>query len=317
MRDPSARTAPPTRAQALARVGEAFAVAGIPGAGPHLQVCLDVDGTIFPRQRTISRRVKQAIADHLAAGTHVVIATGRGRQAAQFILDMLPFDSTVLVCSNGAQTLFTGSTRIPGVPVREVSTPGVPDGTHHVANLHTFPQDVLVRAIEGVRRALPHSFLAVEPIDGLRRVSPGLTTGYLVEPPYLEEPDSGLALPDVMRMIVVDPVLDTPSMLSAIAAQHLTGALFAASGPSWLDVSPAGVTKASAVEQLRSQFGVAPTATVAVGDGGNDVAMLQWARLGIAMGSARNYVKDAADLVTATVEDDGAAIVLEALLQRA
>jgi hydroxymethylpyrimidine pyrophosphatase-like HAD family hydrolase len=52
-------------------------------------------------------------------------------------------------------------------------------------------------------------------------------------------------------------------------------------------------------------------ATLAVGDGGNDIEMLRWAGLGVAMGHAPDEVKAAADEVTGSVHEDGLAQVLE------
>jgi hydroxymethylpyrimidine pyrophosphatase-like HAD family hydrolase len=82
----------------------------------------------------------------------------------------------------------------------------------------------------------------------------------------------------------------------------------------WLDIAAAGVTKASALERLRGQLGAEPHATVAIGDGRNDIEMLGWAGRGVAMGQAPAEVIAVADEVTASVFDDGAAHVLLSLL---
>ena len=82
----------------------------------------------------------------------------------------------------------------------------------------------------------------------------------------------------------------------------------------WMDINPEGVTKASALEQVRRKLGIEPANTVAVGDQRNDVEMLEWAARGVAMGQAPDEVKAAADAVTAPIEDDGAALVLRSLL---
>jgi hydroxymethylpyrimidine pyrophosphatase-like HAD family hydrolase len=74
------------------------------------------------------------------------------------------------------------------------------------------------------------------------------------------------------------------------------------------------VSKASALEDLRKRLGVEPFATVAVGDGANDLEMLAWAARGVAMGHASEPVRQAADEVTGTIEDDGAVDVLRSLL---
>jgi len=66
--------------------------------------------------------------------------------------------------------------------------------------------------------------------------------------------------------------------------------------------------------QVRLQLGIDPSRTVAVGDGRNDIEMLGWAGRGVAMGQAPEEVIAVADEVTASVFDDGAALVLRSLL---
>ncbi|WP_348525337.1 HAD family hydrolase [Luteimicrobium album] len=65
---------------------------------------------------------------------------------------------------------------------------------------------------------------------------------------------------------------------------------------------------------VRRRLGVEPWATVAIGDGRNDLGMLEWAARGVAMGHADDVVKAAADEVTGTIDEDGAAAVLRSLL---
>jgi hydroxymethylpyrimidine pyrophosphatase-like HAD family hydrolase len=80
---------------------------------------------------------------------------------------------------------------------------------------------------------------------------------------------------------------------------------------SWLTAGPAGVTKGSELELLRVRLGVSAEDTLAIGDGSNDVEMLRWAAHGVAMGQAPAIVRAAADAVTGTISEDGAAAVLD------
>jgi len=81
-------------------------------------------------------------------------------------------------------------------------------------------------------------------------------------------------------------------------------------GESYADLTATGVSKAAALERLRCRLGVAPAATLAVGDGTNDIAMLAWAGHGIAMGQASAHVRAAADEVCPPVTADGLATAL-------
>ena len=71
-----------------------------------------------------------------------------------------------------------------------------------------------------------------------------------------------------------------------------------------------GVSKASGLELVADRLGVDAADVLAIGDGRNDIEMLQWAGRGVAMGQAVEVVQDAADAVTGTVHDEGAATEL-------
>jgi HAD superfamily hydrolase (TIGR01484 family) len=81
----------------------------------------------------------------------------------------------------------------------------------------------------------------------------------------------------------------------------------------WLDVTPGGVSKATALETVRERLGVDPERTVAVGDSINDIEALTWAARGVAMGNAPTQVREAADTITGSLDQHGAAMVLRSL----
>ena len=75
--------------------------------------------------------------------------------------------------------------------------------------------------------------------------------------------------------------------------------------PLFADVIPKGCSKAIGIDKIIEHFGISLDETMAFGDGGNDVSMLVHAGIGVAMGNAVNDVKEKADYVTTTVDDDG------------
>lgn len=78
-----------------------------------------------------------------------------------------------------------------------------------------------------------------------------------------------------------------------------------------LEASPRGITKASGLEELCKFLGIDIADTVAIGDGHNDVEILQAAGVGVAMGNARDDIKQLADFVTADNDHDGVAVAIE------
>ena len=75
--------------------------------------------------------------------------------------------------------------------------------------------------------------------------------------------------------------------------------------PAFTDIVAAGNSKAVGMDAICRHYGIRQEETIAFGDGGNDIEMLQWAGIGIAMGNADDSVKRHADLVTTDVDHEG------------
>ena len=83
------------------------------------------------------------------------------------------------------------------------------------------------------------------------------------------------------------------------------------SEPYFLEVLPKGIDKAASLERLLSRLGMGKEQMIACGDGYNDLSMIQYAGLGVAMENAVFPVKKAADYVTYSNDNDGVAHVVE------
>jgi Cof subfamily protein (haloacid dehalogenase superfamily) len=75
--------------------------------------------------------------------------------------------------------------------------------------------------------------------------------------------------------------------------------------PLFTDVVPAGSSKRVGIDKMLEYFRIPLNECMAFGDGGNDVAMLQHAGIGVAMGNAEDDVKQYADYITDSVDEDG------------
>lgn len=75
--------------------------------------------------------------------------------------------------------------------------------------------------------------------------------------------------------------------------------------PLFTDVIPLGSSKRVGIDKMLAHFGIALDETMAFGDGGNDISMLQHVGIGVAMGNAGEEVKRVANHVTSSVDDDG------------
>lgn len=75
--------------------------------------------------------------------------------------------------------------------------------------------------------------------------------------------------------------------------------------PYFADVNPKGINKMKGIQRMAQRYHLDLSKTMAFGDGGNDVPMLQGCTIGVAMGNAKDDVKEIADYVTTSADDDG------------
>ena len=93
--------------------------------------------------------------------------------------------------------------------------------------------------------------------------------------------------------------------------QFLPGCESTRWNPMFTDIVPAGGNKRVGMEKMLEHLGIAREETMAFGDGGNDIPMLAYAGIGVAMGNASEEVKKYADFVTRSVDEDGIVYALQ------
>ena len=97
--------------------------------------------------------------------------------------------------------------------------------------------------------------------------------------------------------------------------EHFAGRLYISKSlPYFLEFASPEVTKAAGLDFLAKQLGFSRERTVAFGDGENDIELVDWAGYGVAVENADERVKEIADFICPSVEEEGVAQVLEAYL---
>ncbi|MGO4236295.1 HAD family hydrolase [Pseudarthrobacter sp. YAF2] len=268
---------------------------GFAGIDQKLMVALDVDGTLVDHDGHMTPGVRDAAQAVVAAGHEVMIATGRSLNATLPVIEKIGIERGFAVCSNGGVTLRLH--------------PELANG-YEIIHKATFDPGPALRAL---RERLPSAKYALEDADGNF-----LSTERFQDASFGVEAvgvDFHTMLEATAVRVVVFSTENTPEEFNeAIEHVGLAGVTYSVGWTAWLDIAAAGVTKASALENLRLRLGIEQHRTVAVGDGRNDIEMLSWAGRGVAMGQAPEEVIAAADEVTHSVFDDGAAHVLRSLL---
>ncbi len=83
------------------------------------------------------------------------------------------------------------------------------------------------------------------------------------------------------------------------------------SEPYFLELVPKGIDKAASLEVLLRKIGLTADVMIACGDGFNDISMIKYAGLGVAMANAQQEVRDNADFITGSNDEDGIVKVIE------
>jgi 5-amino-6-(5-phospho-D-ribitylamino)uracil phosphatase len=83
------------------------------------------------------------------------------------------------------------------------------------------------------------------------------------------------------------------------------------SDPLNIEVNPLGVNKASGLQLVCDKLGIRPDQVATIGDSLNDIPMIEWAGIGVAMGNAQDEVKHKANHVTTACNEDGVARAIE------
>jgi len=258
-------------------------------------VALDVDGTVLHEDGTLSDVTADAIRRVAALGHEVMLATGRSVSMTLPIVDRLGIAPEYLVCANGAIVMG----RDPEAPV----------GYTRV-RVETFdPREVLTT----IRGHLEGASYAVEDGDGVFTYTGAFPEGALSGSTQQVEFDELLTV-DATRVVVISPDHAIQDFLSVVDEMGLHKVSYNVGWTAWLDIAPDGVNKATGLQDVTERLGLPVSAVIAIGDGRNDIDMLEWVvaggGVGIAMGQAPDEVRAVASEVTGTDLDDGVASAL-------
>ena len=255
-------------------------------------VACDLDGTLLTDELKISRRTAETIRRAQAAGVKFCIATGRMFRSALRFAEELALD-TPLIAYNGAL-------------LKDVRTGEV-----------YFSQPMELTAAREVLDFARNNGLYVQKyIDDQLYVEKineqAASYSYKVRVEAKEQgPDFyRLDTPPDKLLFIVEPAR-RQAIIEELLGLFAGRASITSSSPRFVEVLNHNVSKGAALCLLARLFSLNPEEVMACGDSHNDLEMLTYAGVSVAMGNAEAPVKSAADFVTAGNEADGVALALE------
>ena len=214
-------------------------------------IAIDIDGTLVHDDGYLSPEVVREVDRVRKLGHEVIVATGRSAANAIPVIRAVGIEHGYAVCSNGAVTIEIDHEDIRGYRPSEI--------------ISFDPREVLQQLIT----QLPNAHFAVEDLDGSYRFHRPFPTYALGEQNH-ETPLAQLMEHPVSRVVVLSPEHDVDEFLSLISAVGLHSVSYSIGYTAWLDISPRGVSKASALESQRARLGIDASRVIVMGVPGSD-----------------------------------------------
>jgi Cof subfamily protein (haloacid dehalogenase superfamily) len=258
-------------------------------------IATDLDGTLLRSDGSVSARSIDALRAAEDAGIVVVVATGRPPRWVHPVAERLEHTG-MAICANGAVV--------------------VDLHTERVLDARPFSREVVLKVAAAIRSGVEGVSFAVETTGRGFGQEPGYHTHVddFRNVPWVAPIDE-LAGDDVVKLLVRHEEMSPDELLQL--ARALAGdvaELTHSSKSALLEVSAAGVTKASTLARVAESHGIGPQDVVAFGDMPNDLPMLAWAGQSYAMANAHPDVLVAVERHAPANDEDGVARVIEGLL---
>lgn len=257
-------------------------------------LALDLDGTVMGPDLVISESVRASVAALIRRGVYVTIATGRMFAATRTYAAQLGISGAV-ICYQGAMVC----------------------DLHDGAMLAHFPMPADL-AVEAAAALLGDDICLIAYQDEklvVSRMRPELER-YLAFHPHAVEivyegdiPGRLAVHPPTKILFVAEPAVIT-HQLAKLTPQFAGRLGTTRSHELFGELTALGVSKGAALAALAAQLGIAREEVVAIGDQENDLSMISWAGLGLAMGNAIPEVQRAADAVLPSVQEEGVAYAI-------
>lgn len=241
-------------------------------------VFFDIDGTLINEEKEVPLDTIEAIHALKSSGVEPVIATGRAPYFIKPLAEKLGIES--FVCLNGAYAVYRGEPLYKRVITKKSIESLVAIAAKHKHSLvfegeHSYFSDTAQH---------PFVFSSVE---SLKVEHPGY------DPEFWKTND------------VFQVFLHCESHEEHLYQELISELKLIRWHPYAMDVLPAGGSKAQGIEAMLNLLRISPSESVAFGDGLNDIEMLDFVGLGIAMGNSHKELLPYADYVTSHVDEGG------------
>jgi Cof subfamily protein (haloacid dehalogenase superfamily) len=258
--------------------------------GRHMIRCIamDLDDTLLNDSLEVSEDNKAAIKKAAAKGIKVLLASGRMVRSMRFYSSMLNLDIP-LIAYNGAVIQESMSDKIlysNPVPMKE-AVKVISVFKERNIHLNIYLNDELY-------------------MDKLTSFGDKYSKDVRVQA-HIVDDIAGVMKVDPYKMLGIGKVSEIEEIQSYLKGQKEINLDFIRSKPHYLEILAPDVSKADALKKLTTMWNIESDEVMAIGDAPNDISMMEWAGIGVAVGNATDHVKQKADMVVSDNNNSGVA----------
>ncbi|KAI6682269.1 hypothetical protein NL676_036150 [Syzygium grande] len=259
----------------------------------------DMDGTLLNSESRVSLTNAKALKEALSRGVKVIIATGKARPAVINILKTVDLAGKDGVISQFTPGVFVQGLLVYGRQGREIYRRNLDPDVCREAFIYSREHGIPLIAFCEDRCLTLFEHPLVDSLHTIYREPKAEIM------PSIEDL---LGAADIQKMIFLDTAEGVATNLRPYWSEA-TGARanVVQSVPDMLEIVPPGTSKGSGVRMLLDHLGVAPKEVMAIGDGENDIEMLELASLGIALSNGSEKTKAVANIIGVSNNEDGVA----------
>ena len=257
---------------------------------------LDIDGTLTNSRKEISPKTREALIKIQEMGHIVALASGRPTGGLRMYLDELEFPRF------GGYTISYNGACVTNTKTGEaVYKNALPDYAAQWMHAYALDHDMGMCSYEG------NKLLCGTRVDRFLERETVLNRFERVQvesfEPYIRT--------DFYKVLLTAVPTRAEEHEKRLARRFLGRLSIYRSEPFFIEVMARGVNKGDAIAGLLERLDMEREDVIACGDGLNDLSMIRYAGLGVAMGNAQPEVKDAADVVTRSNDEDGLIPIIE------
>ncbi|KAL6616038.1 hypothetical protein ACP70R_038308 [Stipagrostis hirtigluma subsp. patula] len=259
----------------------------------------DMDGTLLNSKSQVSSRNAEALREARSRGVNIVIATGKARPAVIDALSMVDLSGRTGIVSESSPGVFLQGLLVYGLEGREIYKGNLDQEVCREALLYSLEHKIPLVAFS---QDQCYSMFDDPLVDSLH---------YIYHEPkakIVPSIDQLLGTAEIQKVLF----LETPEGISSALRPYWTKAIegrahVVQAQPDMLELVPPATSKGNGVKILLDHLCISPDEVMAIGDGENDIEMLQLASLGVALANGSEKTKAVANVIGATNDEDGVA----------